>query len=115
MECFGSKPKDADLWILIWDEVRRVHQGGISQEVDHVKAHRTKNQKNPRNSALQGMKERMRWQNMSNEEWWEDGPDQGKAQSSKKKNRMKFTRHCSTRLALTVYDCEELEPKPREK
>ena len=26
MKCIGSEAKDADLWILIWEEVHRVHQ-----------------------------------------------------------------------------------------
>ena len=37
--------KDADLWILIWEEVCRFHQEGILLEVEHVKAHRTKKEK----------------------------------------------------------------------
>ena len=31
----------ADLWILIWEEVRRIHQEGSLPEVEHVKAHRS--------------------------------------------------------------------------
>ena len=42
MKCIGAKAKDADLWILIWKEVHRVHQEGILVEVEHVKAHRSK-------------------------------------------------------------------------
>ena len=30
------------LWILIWEELHRLHQEGILVEVEHVKAHRTK-------------------------------------------------------------------------
>ena len=40
MRCVGPRAKDADLWILIWGEVHRVHQEGILQEVEHVKGHR---------------------------------------------------------------------------
>ena len=40
--CIGPSAKDADLWILIWEELHRVHQEGILAEVDIVKAHRTK-------------------------------------------------------------------------
>ena len=35
------RAKDADLWILIWEELHRVHREGILVEVEHVKAHRT--------------------------------------------------------------------------
>ena len=40
MKCFGPKAQDADLWILIWEEVHRVHEEGILLEVDDVKAQR---------------------------------------------------------------------------
>ena len=39
MKCIGPGAKDADLWILIWEELRKVHQEGILVEVEHVKAH----------------------------------------------------------------------------
>ena len=39
MKCIGPRAKDTALWILIWEEVRRVHQGGILVKVEHVKAH----------------------------------------------------------------------------
>ena len=42
MRCIGPRAKDADLWILIWEELRRCHQEGILVEVEHVKAHRTR-------------------------------------------------------------------------
>ena len=29
INCIGPKAKDADLWMLIWQEVHRAHQGGI--------------------------------------------------------------------------------------
>ena len=45
MKCIGPKAKDADLWILIWEEVRRIHQEGFLLDVEHVKAHRTKKEK----------------------------------------------------------------------
>ena len=45
MKCIGPKAKDADLWIFIWEEVRRVHQEGTSLEVEDVKAHRSKTEK----------------------------------------------------------------------
>ena len=42
MKCIAPRAKDADLWILIWEEVRRIYQGGVLQ---HVKTHRTKKEK----------------------------------------------------------------------
>ena len=41
--CIGPRAKDADLWILIWEELHRIHQEGIlvDVEVEHVKAHRS--------------------------------------------------------------------------
>ena len=38
-----SRAKDADLWIIIWEELHRVHHKGILVEVvKHVKARRSK-------------------------------------------------------------------------
>ena len=34
MRCIGPRAKDADLCILIWEEVHRVHQEGILLEVE---------------------------------------------------------------------------------
>ena len=42
MRCIGPRANDADLWIMIWEELHRFHQEGILVEVEHVKAHRTK-------------------------------------------------------------------------
>ena len=42
MKCIGPRARNADLWILIWEEQHRVHQEGILVEVEHVKAHRSK-------------------------------------------------------------------------
>ena len=40
----GVAAQDADLSMLIWEEVRRVHQG-VLLEVEHVKAHCSKKEK----------------------------------------------------------------------
>ena len=42
MKCIGPRAKDADVWIMIWEELHRVHQEGVLVEVEHVKAHRSK-------------------------------------------------------------------------
>ena len=36
----SAKDAEADMWILIWEELTRVHQEGIVVEVEHVTAHR---------------------------------------------------------------------------
>ena len=41
MICTGPKTKDADLWIMIWEEVHRIHLEGCLLEVEHIKAHRS--------------------------------------------------------------------------
>ena len=45
MKGLGSRAKDADLWILICEELHRVHQEGILLVVEHVKAHRSTKEK----------------------------------------------------------------------
>ena len=42
MRCSGPRAKDADLWILILEELHRVHQERILLDVAHVKAHGSK-------------------------------------------------------------------------
>ena len=42
MRCVGPEAKDADLWILIWEALHRVHEEGSLVELKHVKAHRSK-------------------------------------------------------------------------
>ena len=45
MKCIGPKAKDADLWILIWEVVRRIRQEGTFVEVEHGKAHCSEKEK----------------------------------------------------------------------
>ena len=42
MKCIGPKAEDANLWILKWSEMHRVHQEGMLLEVEHLKVHRSK-------------------------------------------------------------------------
>ena len=44
MKCIGPKAKGVDLWMLIWEEVHRILQEILLLEVEHVKAHRSKNE-----------------------------------------------------------------------
>ena len=39
MRCIGSRVKDAELWILMWEDL---HPEGMLVEVAHDKAHRSK-------------------------------------------------------------------------
>ena len=42
VRCIGPRAKDADLWIMVWEELHRVHQEGLLVEFEDVKAHRSK-------------------------------------------------------------------------
>ena len=44
-ECIKTSAGDADLWIKIWEELHELVRRGILVEVAHVKAHRTKKEK----------------------------------------------------------------------
>ena len=45
MKCMDPNAKDVDLWILIWEEVHRVHQEGTILEVERFEAHCTMKEK----------------------------------------------------------------------
>ena len=45
MKCTGQKAKDVDHWMLIWEEVRGIHQEGMLLDVEHVKVDRSKKMK----------------------------------------------------------------------
>ena len=45
-KCIDPKAGDADLWIKIWEELHPVKSEEILVEVEHVKAHRTENDRN---------------------------------------------------------------------
>ena len=61
MRCTGPRAKDADLWILIWEEFHRVHQEGVWVEVEHVKAHSTRKCRFSKSSSLKAMRKQMSW------------------------------------------------------
>ena len=42
MTCVDPQAKDADLWMLIWEEMRSIHQEGVLLD---AKAHLSKNEK----------------------------------------------------------------------
>ena len=66
MRCIGPRSRDADLWILICEELRRVHQEGILVEVEHAKAHRSKKEMHKcrfsESSTLRAMRKQMSMQ-----------------------------------------------------
>ena len=45
MECIGPKAKDADLWIVIREELHKLRSKEILIEVEHVKAHSTEKER----------------------------------------------------------------------
>ena len=45
MKGIGPGAKDGDLWVLIWEEVRRIQQAGVLVEIEHVKARVSKKEK----------------------------------------------------------------------
>ena len=45
MKCIGPRAKDAGLWIMIGEEMHRVHQEGTLVEVEHVQAQRSEKEK----------------------------------------------------------------------
>ena len=44
-ECIKPRAGDADLWIQNWEELHGLPEGGILVDVEHVKAHRTRKEK----------------------------------------------------------------------
>ena len=44
-ECIKPRAGDADLWIKSWEELHSLVERSILVEVEHVKAHRTKKEK----------------------------------------------------------------------
>ena len=44
-KCIDPKAGDAELWVKIWEELHVLMSRGILEEVEHVKAHRTKKDK----------------------------------------------------------------------
>ena len=44
-ECIKPRAGDADLWLIIWEELHELVKRGIVVEVAHVKAHEERNRK----------------------------------------------------------------------
>ena len=62
--CTNPRAGDADLWIKIWEELRRLAAGDFVVEVEHVKAHRTREEKKELSQFWKFVAEgkRMSWQ-----------------------------------------------------
>ena len=122
MKCIGPRAKNADLWIWIWEKVRRIHQEGVLLEVEHVKAHRSKKE-------VQEMKLFERFVTEGNEradELAKDGAMLDEAKRLRKgpapfnREGRRFKRHYTARSAFPVLvvewsDCEALKLQPKEK
>ena len=52
-KCIGPKAKDADSWILIWEELHRAHQEGILVEVEHVPSRKNNKFRSSKNHHAQ--------------------------------------------------------------
>ena len=99
--------KNADLWILIWEEVRRVHEEGSLPEVEHVAADRSLMEKQGLLTLFE------RFVTEGNEKADElaadgakmDGGDMAQvtAITVQQKKRRRFVPHCSMQLASTVW------------
>ena len=69
MKCIAPKAKDADLWILIWEEVRRVHQEGMLLEVSYTPKRIAPRRRSNKlslveNVSLKAMRKQTNWQQM---------------------------------------------------
>ena len=88
VSCISPKAKDADMWVLIWEEVRRLHQEGTFQKSSmsrHIAPRRSKIWSCSNGLSLKAMRKWMRWLKMvpcwTEARWRREGP----AQLNKKK------------------------------
>ena len=120
MKCVGPQAKDADLWILVREEVRSVHQEGMLLEVEHVKAHRSKKEK--KDMALfgslvtEGSERADVLATGGCNAGGRNGTDQGQHSSAEKEGGL---RDVAVRSQLSLFrggksDCEEVRPMPKE-
>ena len=121
-KCIDPKAADADLWIKIWEELHPLTSKEILVEVEHVKAHRTKKDKNDMSQferfVAEGKRMLMSWQRQ--EQCWTNDLWQKREQ----KLCSKSEKRCMQRLQYPASfhclveerkDCEGLKPKPKEK
>ena len=118
-ECIKPRAGDADLWIKICEELDGLVERGILVEVEHVKAHRTKKDKQHMSHLEQFVTEgnekadelaKRRSVVGRKGSWWK----QEQKLCSRKERRC--MQHCSFHCLVGQWkDCEELGPKPKER
>ena len=121
MKCIGTEGKDADLWVWIWLEVRRIHQEEILLEVEHVKAHRSKKKKQEvslfERFVTEG-KGRKSWQPTEHCcGWRRHGADQSQHSSAEESGGLRGF-ECAATFHCTVeewHDCKERQLGTNEK
>ena len=92
--------KDADLWILIWEELLRVHQGGLLVEV--VKAHRCKKEMQQMSLFEKFITEGNEKADEQAEEGAKLDGSYGAGESCDNRNGSGFFQHCNAQQAFTV-------------
>ena len=110
-ECIKPRAGDADLWIKSWEELRELVTRGIFVEVEHVKAHRTKKEK-------EKMTQFERFVTEGNEK----ADELAKAVRAETIKQEREEVYAALQYAASFHclveqwkDCEELRPKPVEK
>ena len=102
MECLAPKAKNADLWVLIWEDVRRTPRRNTSGGVEHVKAYRSKKEKQEMTLFERFVAEgKETADELATEQcWMETWRRSGPAQFRREGRRC--TRPCSMQLAFTM-------------
>ena len=118
MQCIDPKANDADLWILIWEEVHRLHQEGPLLEVEHAKAHRSMKEK--QEMTLFGLFVKEGTDELAKDGAVPDGGDMAQIRASTVQQKRKEA-HAALQYAASLrcvleewHDCEDLKPKPKD-
>ena len=102
----------------IWEELHGLAEGGILVEVEHVKAHRTKKEKEKcrslRSLSLKATRRLMSWQ--KKEHCWMEG-FLAETMQQEREEVYAALQYAASFHGLTEQwkECEELEPEPKEK
>ena len=104
MRCIGPRAKDADLWILMWEDFHRVHQEGVWVEVEHVKAHRSNKEMQEMSLFQKFITEgHEKADEQSQEGAWLDGGDMAQVRAiTIQHERMSFVHLCNMQIASTA-------------
>ena len=123
-ECIKPRAGDTDLWKKTWEEIHSPVDKCISVQVEHVKAHRTKKEKENMSlfekfvTTRKAMRKQMTWQ--KEEQCWTKDSLQKVEQKTMQQEREEVygTLHYAASSHCLVEEwkyCEELRPKPKEK